>query len=193
MTGTDGLTFHQGVALLEAKDGWGGGSCLFDPASSIANQLLPAEPVDQLYRSGRLLQRRARHSSNSTFITVAPVPEDLTTVSVTGQQPGNWINSHNATVNFVSTPPAVASNNNFIAAPIESLTYGISSASSVPPPYPPVPDDVTVTNTACPAPGGGNSPGAPRLHATRRANQRLRRRTIPAALLCPATAPAPKS
>ena len=34
ITGTDGLTFHQGVGFLEAKDGWGGGSCIFDPAST---------------------------------------------------------------------------------------------------------------------------------------------------------------
>ena len=31
ITGTDGLTFHQGVGFLEAKEGWGGGSCIFDP------------------------------------------------------------------------------------------------------------------------------------------------------------------
>jgi hypothetical protein len=89
------------------------------------------------------------------------VPEDLTTVSVTGQQPGYWINSPNATVNFVSTPPAVASTNNFIAAPIENITYGISDASSVPQPPAPISGDKTLTNSiACPAPGGGNPPPA---------------------------------
>ncbi len=160
VTGTDGLTFHQGVALLEAKDGWGGGSCLFDPASSIASQFCPQNLLTSFSGPGAYSSGGHGISSNSAFITVAPVPEDLTSVSVTGQQPGNWINSHNATVNFVSTPPALASNNNFIAAPIQSLTYGISSASSVPPPYPPVPDDVTVHNSACPAPGGAN-PQAP--------------------------------
>jgi uncharacterized repeat protein (TIGR01451 family) len=107
------------------------------------------------YRSGGSGQ-----SPNSTFITVAPVPEDLSAVAVTGQQPGYWINSHNATVNFVSTPPALASSNNFVASPIQSLTYGISSASSVPQPGSPVPGDITLPNTACPAPGSSNPPPA---------------------------------
>jgi uncharacterized repeat protein (TIGR01451 family) len=79
-------------------------------------------------------------------------------VSVSGQQPGYWINSHSATVNFVSTPPAVASQNNFIASPIQSLTYGISSTSNVPPPDPPVSSDIILPNSACPAPGDANPP-----------------------------------
>jgi uncharacterized repeat protein (TIGR01451 family) len=89
------------------------------------------------------------------------VPEDLTTITITGQRPGGWINSHSATVNFVSTPPAVSSTNNFVAAPIESITYGISGNSSVPQPPAPIPGDLTLTNSiACPAPGGGNPPPA---------------------------------
>ncbi len=34
--GTNFLIYHQGVGFLEAKEGWSGGSCVFDPASSIA-------------------------------------------------------------------------------------------------------------------------------------------------------------
>jgi uncharacterized repeat protein (TIGR01451 family) len=84
---------------------------------------------------------------------VAPVPEDLTAVSVNSQRPGYWINSHNATVNFVSTPPTVPGQNSFLAAPIKSLTYGISSASSLPTPGSPIPGDITVTNSIpCPLP-----------------------------------------
>jgi uncharacterized repeat protein (TIGR01451 family) len=159
ITGTDGLTFHTGVGFLEAKDGWAGGSCIFDPASDIAHELCPQNLLTSfsgpgVYRSGGQGQ-----SSNSTFITVAPVPEDLTTVTVTNQQPGYWVKTRTPTVNFVSTPPAVA-DNNFIAAPIQSLTYGISNASSVPQPPPPVPGDITLTNSACPAAGGTNPPSA---------------------------------
>ena len=86
-------------------------------------------------------------SPNSSFITVAPVPEDLTTITVTGQLQEGWINSQTATVNFVSTPPAVASTNDFVAAPIESLTYGISSNSNVPQPPAPIPGDFTLNNS----------------------------------------------
>jgi uncharacterized repeat protein (TIGR01451 family) len=162
ITVPNGPTFHQGIGLLEAKEGWIGGPCVFDSAATdLANTICPQNLLTTfsgpgLYRSGGEGQ-----SPNSTFISVAPVPEDLTTVSVTGQQPGNWINSHNATVNFLSTPPTVPGQNSFVAAPIQSLTYGISSASAVPPPPPPVPGDLVLTNpVACPAPGGSDSPAA---------------------------------
>jgi uncharacterized repeat protein (TIGR01451 family) len=156
--GTDGLTFHQGVGFLEAKEGWNGGSCVFDSASSIASLLCPQNVLTNFSGPGAYRSGGSGQAPNSTFVTVAPVPEDLTAVSVTGQQPGYWINSHSATVNFVSTPPAIASTNSFVAAPIQSLTYGISSASSVPQPPAPVSGDITLENNACPAPGGGNPP-----------------------------------
>jgi uncharacterized repeat protein (TIGR01451 family) len=153
VAGTDGLIFHQGVGLLEAKEGWNGGTCVFDPASSIAHLLCPQNVLTNFSGPGRYTSGGSGQDPNSTFITVAPVPEDLTTVSVTGQHPGYWINTHNATVNFVSTPPAVASANNFLASPIETLTYGISGASSVPQPPAPIPGDTTLSNGACPTPG----------------------------------------
>jgi hypothetical protein len=158
--GTDLLIYHQGVGFLEASEGWSGGSCVFDPASSIANQLCPQNLLTSFSGPGAYTSGGRGESSNSTFITVAPVPEDLTIVAVTGQRLGYWINSHSFKVNFLSVPPAIASKNNFVAAPIQSITYGISLASSVPQPGPPVPDDVTVPNTACPAPGGTNQPKA---------------------------------
>jgi uncharacterized repeat protein (TIGR01451 family) len=161
IAGTDGLTFHQGVGLLEAVDHWGGGSCVFDQTSGIASQLCPQNLLTSFSGPGAYTSGGHGQSSNSSFITVYPVPEDLTAVSVTGLQPGNWINSHSATVNFVSTPPAVSSQNTFVPAPISSLTYGVSLANNVPPPYPPVLSDTILTNSvACPAPGGGNTPPA---------------------------------
>jgi uncharacterized repeat protein (TIGR01451 family) len=155
ISGTNGLTYHQGVGFLEAIEYWGGGSCTFDPDSGIAQQLCPQNVLVNFSGPGLYKSGGSGQSPNSTFITVAPVPEDLTTVSVTGLQPGHWINTHSPTVNFVSTPPAIASNNNFVAAPIENLTYGISTASSVPQPPAPVPGDTVLTNSgACPAPQG---------------------------------------
>jgi uncharacterized repeat protein (TIGR01451 family) len=161
IAGTNGLTFHQGVGFLEAVDGWGGGTCVFDSSSSIANQLCPQNVLTNFSGPGAYSSRGPGQSPNSGFITVAPVPEDLTTITVSPQlQPGNWINKQNAVVNFVSTPPAVASNNDFVAAAIQSLTYGISSASNVPQPGSPIAGDITVPNTACPAPGNLNPPPA---------------------------------
>ena len=157
ITGTNGLTYHQGVGFLEAADGWGGGSCKFDPNSTIAQQLCPQNILTSFSGPGGYKGGGSGQSPNSTFITVAPVPEPLTTVAVTGiHQPGNWINTHSPTVNFTSTPPALSSsNNNFVAAPIELLAYGISPASNVPQPPAPVANDTVLTNTgACPAPQG---------------------------------------
>jgi uncharacterized repeat protein (TIGR01451 family) len=152
VAGTKGGVFHQGVGFLEASEGWTGLSCKFDSASGIKGQLCPQNLLTNFSGPGAYESGGRGDDTNSTFITVAPVPEDLTTVAVAGQRPGYWINSHSASVKFVSTPPSVASSNNFIASPIQSLTYGISPASSVPQPGPPVPDDTTVSNSTCPAP-----------------------------------------
>ncbi len=160
ITGTDGLTFHQGVGFLEAKEGWGGGSCIFDQSSSIAGLLCPQNVLTSFSGPGAYRSGGSGQAPNSTFITVAPVPEDLTTVTVATQQPGYWVNTHTPTVNFLSTPPALTSNN-FMAAPIESLTYGISNPSSVPQPPAPIPGDTTLSNGACPAPGGSAIPFSP--------------------------------
>jgi hypothetical protein len=159
--GTNLLIYHQGVGLLEAKEGWTGGSCVFDPTSGIAGELCPQNLLTSFSGPGQYKSGGRGQSSNSTFITVAPVPEDLTIPSVTGQRLGFWVNSHSFKVNFLSVPPAVASKNNFVAAPIQSITYGISLASSVPQPGPPVPDDVTVPNSACPTPGSAPPKATP--------------------------------
>jgi len=103
---------------------------------------------------------------NSTFITVAGIPEDLTTVTVAGQKTGYWIN--NSTANFTlssqppnltgATVPGVAA---FIPSPIQTITYGISPSTSVPAAGAPVPNDVTLTNsTGCPTPPNLTTPAA---------------------------------
>jgi uncharacterized repeat protein (TIGR01451 family) len=161
IAGGGGQTFHQGVGFLEAKEGWNGGSCVFDPASSIANELCPQNVLVNFSGPGSYKSGGGAKSPNSTFITVAPVPEDLTTVSVTGQNiPGYWINKQSFNVNFASTPPSIPSQTSFVAAPIQSLSYGISLASAVPQPPAPVAGDTLLLNIACPAPGASNPPAA---------------------------------
>ena len=151
------LLDHQGVGLLEASDGWTGLSCAFDSASGLGDLLCPQNLLTNFYGAGLYTSGGRGQNPNSTFISVAPVLEDLTTYKLPGLKPGNWINTLRPTVDFVITPPA-ATINNFVAAPILNLTYGISSPSDVPQPGPPVPGDTTVTNpTSCPAPGSQNS------------------------------------
>ena len=165
---------------------------MFDSSSSIANQLCPQNLFTSFSGPGAYKSGGRGESSNSTFITVAPVPEDLTIVTVTGQRLGYWINSHSAKVNFLSMPPALASKNNFVAAPIQSITYGISLASNVPQPGSPVPDDVTVPNSACPTPGGSNPPKATPFTALGKVSASLRMANTRCITL-PRTAPAPKN
>jgi uncharacterized repeat protein (TIGR01451 family) len=154
------LTDHQGVGLLEASDNWSGSSCEFDPASGQGSLLCPQNLLTTFSGPGIYSSGGRSQNPNSTFISVAPVLEPVTTFTVANLQPGNWVNTHTPTVNFTVTAPT-ASGNNFIAAPIQSLTFGTSSPSDVPPPDPPVATDTVITNTvACPAPGPQN-PGTP--------------------------------
>jgi uncharacterized repeat protein (TIGR01451 family) len=157
ITGTGGQTFHQGVGFLEASEGWTGLSCGFDPNSSLAGEVCPQNVLNNFSGPGSYKSGAGAKSPNSTFITVAPVPEDLTTVSVPGQNiPGYWINKSSFNVNFTSTPPSLPAQDNFVPQPIATLSYGTSPASNVPQPPAPVAGDTLLTNTACPS----NKPAA---------------------------------
>ena len=158
----NGLTFHQGVALLEAIDDWQGGSCVFDADANLGTTLCPQNLLTTFSGPGAYESGGRGTHPNSAFISVAPVPEDLTTVSVPGQHPPNyWINNPNPKLDFVSTPPSVPGNSNFVPSPIQSLTYGVSDPSSVPQPGPPVSTDTTILNPAsCPLPASPRTPAA---------------------------------
>ncbi len=165
----NGPTFHQGVGFLMASEGWTGGQCAFDPTTDFATLLCPQNSLVTFTGPGGYASTSTATHPNSSFITVAPVPEDLTTVTVAGQKPGGWINSDTAAVTLSSQPPTFAGVQppppgaaNFLPAPIQSITYGISLASS--PPVPgttPVPGDVTLTNSiACPTSSSPTQPAA---------------------------------
>ena len=160
----NGPTFHQGIGFLEASEGWPGGSCTFDPASGLQNELCPQNLLTSftgpgLYRSGG----QTTHP-NSTFISVAQVPEDLTTVTLadgTGNPialgPGGWTNNPNAFLEFSSQPPyltgtLVPNASNFVAAPVQSITYGISSGTTPPAVGSTSSTDTVIANpAACPS------------------------------------------
>jgi hypothetical protein len=202
-----GPTFHEGIGLLMAKEGWLGGPCIFDPASGLEGQDCPQnlltsftsvaaapQSVRAVHPPSTLANPAARaklesslsahptplatsstssgsYSSggrttrpNSTFLTVVQIPEDLTSVSVAGQNSGYWINSPTATVSLSSIPPNLTGTNlpgaaTFVPSPIQSITYGLSSATAVPTPGESIPTDLTLTNGAgCPTPA---NPGTP--------------------------------
>ena len=155
------LSDHQGVGLLEAQDGWEGLSCTFDAASGLSNLLCPQNILTSFSGPGLYNSGGRGINPNSTFISVEPVLEPVTSYVVAGLHPGNWVNTTTTQVNFTVTPPS-STQNNFVAAPIQSLTYGTSSPTEVPPPDPPVSSDTVLTNPIqCPSPGSGSSPAGP--------------------------------
>ena len=194
-----GVTFHQGIGLLMAKEGWMGGPCTFDPATGLQGENCPqnlltnfssttvtqqtqvAAPVAHARVVAVKAQVTANATSsattsytsggrttrpNSTFVTVSGVPEDLTTVTVAGQQAGGWINTPTAKVTLSSVPPSLAGTSlpgaaGFVPSPIHTITYGISSAASLPSPGDLITTDTTVTNSAgCPSPAAPGNPAA---------------------------------
>ena len=158
----NGPTFHQGVGFLMAKEGWTGGSCTFDPASGLSALICPQNLLTDFSGPGTFRGTGIGDHPNSSFIAIASVPEDLTTVTVAGQQPGGWINTQTPTVTFSSQPPilsgvspALPGQSSFVPSPIQSITYGIASVSAVPQPTPIllIPTDTVITSPAgCPAP-----------------------------------------
>src|SRR5271165_4263816 len=164
-----GPTFHQGVGFLMASEGWTGGPCAFDQTTDFKTLLCPQNMLTSFSGPGAYTSTSTGKHPNSSFITVAPVPEDLTTVTVAGQHSGGWINGQNAAVTFSSQPPMIGGvqpplpgQANFVPAPIQSITYGISLASNPPVPGPtPVPGDITLTNSiACPTSSSPTQPAA---------------------------------
>jgi hypothetical protein len=161
-----GTTFHQGIGFLMASEGWTGGPCTFDPASGLQDLPCPQNLLSTFSGPGLYIATGKTSHPNSTFIPVVQVPEDLTTVVVAGQGLGGWINKSTATVTLSSQPPVLTGTTvpgaaNFVASPIQSITYGISAANSAPVPTAPPSTDTVVDNTIpCPGPQNPLDPPA---------------------------------
>ena len=142
-----GPTFHEGMGFLMASEGWDQGSCTFDPASSLQDLACPQNLLVSFTGPGLYTGKSQTTRPNSTFISIAKVPEDLTSVTVTDSSgttpvalgPGNWTNNPNPYFKLSSQPPNLTGTGlpgaaNFVASPIRSITYGISAANTVPVP-----------------------------------------------------------
>ncbi|HET9101178.1 MAG TPA: Ig-like domain-containing protein [Acidobacteriaceae bacterium] len=166
-TPNNGPTFHEGVGFLMASEGWTGGPCTFDAASGLQELTCPQNLLADFSGPGLYTSSGYTSHPNSTFIPVTGVPEDLTTVTVQHQHPGYWVNTQNPVVTLSSQPPVVAGTNlpgssSFIASPIQSIIYGISSANSVQPsPSAPASTDTTVaSDVVCPLQANPSDPAA---------------------------------
>jgi hypothetical protein len=168
-TPNNGPTFHEGVAFLMASEGWTGGPCTFDPASGLQDLPCPLNLLTSFSGPGVYATTGKTSHPNSTFIPVAGVPEPLTTVTVAGQQPGGWVNTQTPNVTFSSQPPVLSGLteaqlpgvSTFAAAPIQSISYGISPVGGVPAPGAPGSTGTPIPNpVSCPAtiPPGGTPP-----------------------------------
>ncbi len=165
ITTPSGTTFHEGMGFLMASEDWTGGPCGFDPASGLQDLPCPQNLLVSFTGPGVFSSGGQTTRPNSAFISVAQVPEDLTTVSLKGEKRDHWINRSTATVIFVSQPPNLIGTNlpganTFVPSPIRSITYGVSPSDSVPTPGSPIPTDVQLLNPAdCSATTAG-TPGA---------------------------------
>lgn len=83
----------------------------FDAASGLQNVPCPQNLLSNFSGPGLYSATGRTTHPNSEFMPVAQVPEDLTTVTVAGQQPGGWIRSSSADVTLSSQPPALAGTN----------------------------------------------------------------------------------
>ncbi|MGC9157541.1 MAG: hypothetical protein ACP5FH_01030 [Terracidiphilus sp.] len=161
----DGRVFHEGIGLLMASEGWTGGPCAFDPAANL-NLPCPQNLLTSFSGPGIFVSGGQTTHPNSTFLSIAGIPEDRTRVFVRGEKPGHWINSLTARVKFFSQPPDLRGTNlpgaaNFIPSPIASLTYGVSPADRVPTPGSVISTDVQLLSPEdCPIPTVAD-PGQP--------------------------------
>ena len=157
-----GVTFHEGMGFLMASEGWAGGPCSFDPASGLQDVPCPQNLLVSFTGPGTFSSGGQTTRPNSTFISVAQVPEDLTTVSLQGEKQNHWINRSSATITFSSLPPNLTGTNlpgasQFVPSPIHSITYGISTVDNLPTPGVQIPTDVQLLNSAdCPVPSPSN-------------------------------------
>jgi hypothetical protein len=171
-------TYHTGVGLLMGPDVWTSGqACQFTPGSIAAQQdlICPLNLLYNFFGPGASSSQGRGNNVNSTFITIYGVPEPLTTVTVTDQNgiphtlnSGNWTNNPTQYVKLSTTPPlgvsltAIPGAAQFVAAPIQNITYGLTGPSdSVPQPAAePIAADTTLSAAACPTVGYNGTPAA---------------------------------
>jgi hypothetical protein len=160
-TAVTNLPPGTGLAFLMGSDSWPASSCVF--VGPQAGVMCPQNPITAFY--GDFRSGTGGATTNSSFIVAAGVPLPSTLASFSPDSSG-WSKSNSVNLNFLTTPPSVASpNNGFVAAAIQTITYGIDSGAPYPDTSLPIPGDVTLPKTnpvTCP---GTPTPGASPLAA----------------------------
>jgi hypothetical protein len=163
-----------GPGFLMGTDAWptSNTTCTFEAGGPLANQLCPQDTLTQFLGGDPGAGGTAR-STNSTFITVLNMPLPFTIPTVRSANllgcllPGIlpcWQKSTTVSLRFFANPaiypffnPLPA--NGFVAAPIQTVTFGTNPATAmpaVPDPTYPVPNDQVLSNAGtCPLVPGG--------------------------------------
>jgi len=172
-----GKTFHQGMAFLMASEAWNGGFCQFisnEQNDPLTSALCPLNILVSFSGPGGYIGSSQTTHPNSQFIMGAQVPEDLTSVTATDNNgnpltlgQNNWTNNPDPFIVLSSQPPnftgmteqTLPGVTHFVAAPIQSITWGITSG-----PTPPTPGSATgqtAVDNAIPCPTSGDPTGTP--------------------------------
>lgn len=128
---------NLGFGFLMGSDNWAPGQCTLT-----APELGFLCPQNLATSFHDILSGGTTKGTNSTFVIVSGVPLPSTTVNGQGNGGTIWTNTSATSIPLTfSTSVPAASGNNFAAAPIASVTYGLDSG----PPYPdttfPIPGD----------------------------------------------------
>jgi hypothetical protein len=168
--------------VTEGSDGIGSpGTCLFSSSNpALYGQLCPQNPLTEFYGAADG-QPGGPISANSLFIPAVDMPLPLTAVTSSTTVINGWNKTDSVTLAFAAAPPtyppagATACNlplgvpptptgcappaNGFIAAPIQSETYGYTAApATTPDPTYPLSTDTVLSNPVpCPS---NPTPGA---------------------------------
>lgn len=179
ITTPSGTTFHQGMAFVMASEDWNGGFCQFvsnQPDDPLLSKLCPMNILVSFSGPGSFSGNGQTTHPNSQFITAAKVPEDLTSVTPTDQNgtpvslgSGNWTNNPSPYIVLSSQPPnftgmseqSLPGVSNFVAAPIQSITWGVSEGATAPAPGTTTSTDTVVDDSlGCPTPSSPTTPPA---------------------------------
>jgi hypothetical protein len=156
---TPSIPAGSAPTLGMGSDTWSPGNCTFvgPETGSLCPQSMLTQFIE-LSSDTKIRGGGTGGTSNSTYILGCCEPEWNTVATVPA-----WSSTLEVPVSFAGTPPTAPAlpNNNWVAAPNQSVTWGWEALGAAPDPTYPIPGDQTVINsTACPSawPPPGTTP-----------------------------------
>ena len=160
--------FRQGMGFVMGSEPWTGGSCSFDPSSGLAGLACPLNLLTSFTGPGVFSGTGLTRNPNSTFLSIYGVPEDFTLAVLLNEWPNHWVNTRTPKVKFYTQAPnfskgawtidsgkfvALPGAADYVPAPIQGITYGVSEPNALPDPInEPIAGDTTISPGPCPTP-----------------------------------------